>query len=103
MQRETDKCRSELEKRKHRDTCRLVRTDHLTCFVHHDFDMAAFGRRSDGNDTSVVCIAEVADDAVVVFMSIEDLVHEIDARAVVDRFMVTFFGRWLKPQFEAHL
>ena len=54
------------------------------------------------DDTSIVSIAEVSDDAAVVRVRIEDFIHEVKTGAVVEQFMIAFFGARLQPEFETH-
>lgn len=65
--------------------------------------MTSLRRGGQRDNTAVVGVAEVRDDVVVVRVRVEDFVHEVQAGAVIEHFVVAFFGTGLQPEFEAHL
>lgn len=55
----------------------------LTCLIDDDLQVASLRRRGDSENTPVVTIAKVSDNTAVMRVSVQDLIDDIDARAVV--------------------
>ena len=78
------------------------RKKNLTCFVDDDFQMTSLRSRGDRHETPVVGIAEIRHDAALVCVSVQDFVHEVNARSVLQQLVITFFRPGLKPEFKPH-